>query len=318
MHRLALRYETGDGVPQDWSQAVHWHRLAAGRGYAAAMSSLAWCLEQGKGADRSPEQAARWYQKGAEAGDRRAMVHWAQCCQEGSGTIQNLEEAVRWYRSAAEAGDGAAMYCLGRCYETGSGVKADEKEAQHWYYKGMKAGDRQAMLAFLGDGPEETAQLDAGELENLREAARSGDVDAMYRMGLHCEEGTGTRPDPEQALHWYRQAAAGGHIPAPVPYGAVLRPGDRRGQRHEARRRRSIRRPPSGGTRTPWSVWPGAMSTERGSRRIKRRPPSGTSGEPRPRRPRKTGGAAPRPVDRTAPVRYNMLRETHKEAATLR
>ena len=36
----------------------------------------------------------------------------------------------------------------------------------------------------------------------------------MYRMGLHCEEGTGTRPDPEQALHWYRQAAAGGHIPA--------------------------------------------------------------------------------------------------------
>ena len=106
------------------------------------------------------------------------------------------------------------MYCLGRCYETGSGVKADEKEAQHWYYKGMKAGDRQAMQAFLRDGPEETAGLDTGELENLREAARSGDVDAMYRMGLHCEEGTGTRPDPEQALHWYRQAAAGGHIPA--------------------------------------------------------------------------------------------------------
>ena len=35
MHRLALRYETGDGVPQDWPQAVHWHRRAAGRGYAA-------------------------------------------------------------------------------------------------------------------------------------------------------------------------------------------------------------------------------------------------------------------------------------------
>lgn len=106
------------------------------------------------------------------------------------------------------------MYCLGRCYETGSGVKADEKEAQHWYYKGMKAGDRQAMQAFLRDGPEETAGLDAGELENLREAARSGDVDAMYRMGLHCEEGTGTRPEPGAGPALVPQAAAGGHIPA--------------------------------------------------------------------------------------------------------
>ena len=102
------------------------------------------------------------------------------------------------------------MYCLGRCYETGAGVEQDKKEAQHWYYKGMKAGNRRAMLAFLGDDTAQAAPAEDGALDNLREAARAGDAEAMYRMGLHCEEGTGTNPDPVQALSWYRQAAAAG------------------------------------------------------------------------------------------------------------
>ena len=37
---LGLRYATGEGVPQDDSEAVTWYRLAAEQGHALAQATL--------------------------------------------------------------------------------------------------------------------------------------------------------------------------------------------------------------------------------------------------------------------------------------
>ena len=37
---LGLMYEQGQGIPQDYAEALRWYRLAAGQGYAAAQSVL--------------------------------------------------------------------------------------------------------------------------------------------------------------------------------------------------------------------------------------------------------------------------------------
>jgi len=37
---LGIRYDTGEGVPQDYAEAVKWYRLAAEQGYAAAQFNL--------------------------------------------------------------------------------------------------------------------------------------------------------------------------------------------------------------------------------------------------------------------------------------
>ena len=123
------------------------------------------------------------------------------------------------------------------------------------------------MQAFLRDGPEEdglAGRRRAGKTSGRRPGA--GTWTPCTAMGLHCEEGDGGHcPDPEQALHWYRQAAAGGHIPALYRMGrcyaqgiGVARDMSQAAEIYQAAAQR-------GGPGRPWSAWPGAMSTERGS-----------------------------------------------------
>ena len=73
----ASGYDTGEGVPQDYAEAVKWYRLAAEQGYAAAQFNLG--------------------------------VGYAN----GEGVPQDYAEAVKWYRLAAEQGYAAAQYNLG-------------------------------------------------------------------------------------------------------------------------------------------------------------------------------------------------------------
>ena len=58
------------------------------------------------------------------------------------------------------------------------------------------------------------AQAMASTLE-LRQAARDGDVEALYRLGrLHLEGNAELRSDPAEAAKWWRRAAGAGHTDA--------------------------------------------------------------------------------------------------------
>jgi len=93
---LGLAYETGQGVPQDYAQAVAWYRKAADQGYASAQFNLG------------------------------AMYR------NGQGVPQDYGQAVAWYRQAAEQGDGAAQSLLGAMYQDGQGVPQDYVESHKW------------------------------------------------------------------------------------------------------------------------------------------------------------------------------------------
>lgn len=54
-------YTTGLAVPQDFSQAAQWYRVAAEHGHALAQCNLGVLYEAGKGVIQSDEEAIRWY-----------------------------------------------------------------------------------------------------------------------------------------------------------------------------------------------------------------------------------------------------------------
>lgn len=58
--RLALCYEEGQGVSQDYAQAIYWWRKAAEQGYAWAQYSLGICYAEGLGVDQDSKQAESW------------------------------------------------------------------------------------------------------------------------------------------------------------------------------------------------------------------------------------------------------------------
>ena len=105
-YSIGVKYDTGEGVPQDDAEAVIWYRRAAEQGHAGAQYSLGRMYDIGRGA---PEDDA---------------------------------EAVRWYRLAAEQGDVSAQYNLGVMYGTGEAVPQDDAEAVPVVPPGRRAGSR--------------------------------------------------------------------------------------------------------------------------------------------------------------------------------
>ena len=84
---LGLAYEKGQGVPQDYQEAVNWYRIAAAR-------------------------EDEWAQT------RLGLIY-----AEGKDVPQDYQEAVNWYRLAAAQGYSPAQSSLGLAYEKGKACR---------------------------------------------------------------------------------------------------------------------------------------------------------------------------------------------------
>lgn len=60
-YSLALTYEFGSGVPQDFSQAIRWHTAAAEQGLPEAQYELGKMYEEARGVERDLVTAHMWY-----------------------------------------------------------------------------------------------------------------------------------------------------------------------------------------------------------------------------------------------------------------
>ena len=56
-------YQNGQGVPQDYKEAVKWYLKAAEQGNAIAQNHLGVMYDQGKGVTQDYKEAAKWYLK---------------------------------------------------------------------------------------------------------------------------------------------------------------------------------------------------------------------------------------------------------------
>jgi uncharacterized protein len=132
-YNLGAMYGNGQGVPQDYKEAVKWFRLAAEQGFAIAQSNLGAMYEKGTGVPQDYKEAVKWYRLSAEQGFANAQHNLGVMYHTGQGVPQDYKEAVKWYRLSAEQGIADAQSNLGVMYHTGQGVPQDYKEAVKWY-----------------------------------------------------------------------------------------------------------------------------------------------------------------------------------------
>jgi TPR repeat protein len=72
------------------------------------------------------------------------------------------------------------------------------------------------------------------EFRQLQVAARSGDAEAQFKLGVACDNGEGVKRDPVAAANWYRFAAEQGHGLAQLHLGLMLNSGDTALERDDA------------------------------------------------------------------------------------
>jgi len=100
-YNLGLMYYYGEGVPQDFTQAVKWFRMAAEQGLANAQCNLGVMYDEGRGVPQDFTQAVKWYRMAAEQGYTPAQYNLGVMYNEGRGVPQDLVQAYAWFDLAA-------------------------------------------------------------------------------------------------------------------------------------------------------------------------------------------------------------------------
>jgi TPR repeat protein len=131
--KLGVRYHYGEGVPQNYSEALKWFQKAAGQSFAPAQSELGYMHEQGHGTVVNYDEALKWYRKAADQGLPMGMNNVGAMYDQGRGVPQDLGESAAWFRKAAEKGLPIAQRNLGHALAHGRGVKQDYVEAYKWF-----------------------------------------------------------------------------------------------------------------------------------------------------------------------------------------
>ena len=170
---MGLMYAQGQGVKQDFAQALIWFRKAADQGDDLAQFFLGVMYRDGNGVPKDDAKALAWYRKSADQGDSLAQFDIGSMYNHGEGVPKDAAQAAAWYRKAADQGSASAQSNLGAMYSEGDGVPKDDAQALIWFHK----------------------------------AADQGEAVALFNLGLANAKGAGVPQDSALAAVWYRKAA---------------------------------------------------------------------------------------------------------------
>ncbi len=102
---LGTMYAKGQGVPQDYAEALKWRRLAAAQQNANAQYNLGFMYDKGQGVAQNYGEALKWYRLAAGEGHQFAPnnIAWI-LATAADAEIRDGEEALRLAQQALESG----------------------------------------------------------------------------------------------------------------------------------------------------------------------------------------------------------------------
>jgi len=137
---LGVTYFKGEGVPQDFTEAARWYRLAAEQGNAQAQFVMGQMYWKGVGVPKDDAEAVRWYQLAAEQGEESAQLNLGGMYQWGMGVPQDYVLAYMWHSLAERLIDvqqGSVLDYLEKKMTPAQLAEA-QRLAREWKPKGMQ------------------------------------------------------------------------------------------------------------------------------------------------------------------------------------
>lgn len=232
-------------VPQNWSEAYRWTKLAADSGYAPAKEALKFFAQRGYGPSSDPHPSAT---EGIRSSPPSAPPLQVLFLDFSPDTLQATPDSmlvddllkvaaaesvaaelhsVRANRSriemdaaqhaallrAAEAGSPEALTLLGRCYEQGVSCAADPILAAQYYIRAARLESRRAPRLLFSLLQEQHF------FTLLKARVEQNNPDAQYVWACLIALGFDHQLTEAQALQMLERAAAAHHAPALVELG---------------------------------------------------------------------------------------------------
>jgi TPR repeat protein/uncharacterized membrane protein YhaH (DUF805 family) len=203
-NNLGARYYHGQGIEQDYKQAIYWFRKSAEQGFAEAQHYFGICLEKGQGIEQDYKQAVYWYLKAAEQGYANAQTSIGACYYNGKGVEKDYKKAMYWFHKADEQGDAESQFDIGLCYYNGQGVEKNYEQAVYWFSKAAEHGnaDAQCNLGTCYASGQGVAKDYKKAVYWCRKAAEQGITTAQYNLSCAYYYGQGVTVDYVEAYKW--------------------------------------------------------------------------------------------------------------------
>ncbi|HYD18006.1 MAG TPA: tetratricopeptide repeat protein [Patescibacteria group bacterium] len=145
-YNLAMRYATGEGVPQDYALALKWLEMAANRGDMDAQAAAGIMHQKGQGTNADDHMAAHWYKRAALQGDRMSAFNLATLRANGQGSFRDDKEAYYWVTVASTMGEARVAALQGVLQARMSADDLREVEAKAAAFQPVRELDPQSNL----------------------------------------------------------------------------------------------------------------------------------------------------------------------------
>lgn len=103
-YNMGSHYFFGEGVKQDFKEALYWYKKSANQGLKNAQYNVGYCYYMGKGTEVDMREAVYWLEKAVENGDVNAEFLLGVCYYEGKGVSKNRSKGIELLRSSNEKG----------------------------------------------------------------------------------------------------------------------------------------------------------------------------------------------------------------------
>lgn len=143
-YKIALKYELGNGVSEDMTQAMKWYLKAAEEGDALAQYRLGLLYSSGQKVPKDMAKSVEWYGKSAAQGHTWAHLNLAPIYLVGLGVPQDVSKAIALYTEASELGDVNCQLSLAIQYYNGEYIPKDFEKAAYWFSKLAEKGNKTA------------------------------------------------------------------------------------------------------------------------------------------------------------------------------
>ncbi len=144
---IGVMFGEGQGVPQNYFEAVKWFRKAAEQGDASGQAALGDSYLRGEGVSQDYGLAAKWFRLSAKQGIAPAQYQFGIMNERGDGVPQDYAEAAAWFKKSAAQGYVLAQTAIGLAYANGNGVLQDFVQAYMWSNLAAAQGDKRARKA---------------------------------------------------------------------------------------------------------------------------------------------------------------------------
>ncbi len=223
---LGLAFDRGEGVPQDYTEAVKWYRLAAEKGLARAQFSLGCAYTLGQGVPQDYAQAYAWLNIAAAQypcsvytlAANSTMATPEQVAEGRRLSREYAEKFIKKVERAKHQGEARMKFKgllagVARLFGRSKGCGRDnfstlQQKAEQGH------ADAQYNLGLVYDLGQEVPQDSKEAVKWFRLAAEQGHADAQYNLGLAYHLGTGVSHDDKEAVKWFGLASEQGHTGA--------------------------------------------------------------------------------------------------------